>query len=323
MVRSVLSRWRPAALLLAAACDRGGPPVRRVTAAQEAAARIHAESTTAMARRIGMRLDRVPIVVYALGTAEASYRTLLGFTIKPGRDHGNGLTNAHITFADGTSLELLEAGEPRDDLAQFYRDALNQGEHGALVSLEVPLGVVRPAMLAHDSQVVTRDFGPFSTVSFPPGSTLQWLSFIQYHERPSDAGFTRHLNGASRLRAVWISGDGVRDDLAFLERLGIDRTMLDTVRVGDGRQGIVLRLARGEIYWIPRRLNEANRGTIIGVTVEVPNVTTIRTGMLARMRARDFFPLRQTSRGLTLTIQPGLSHGLLIEFLETKAVAPR
>jgi len=53
-------------------------------------------------------LDHIPIAVRDLDRAKADFEAL-GFVLKPGRLHTNGLRNAHAKFADGTELELITA----------------------------------------------------------------------------------------------------------------------------------------------------------------------------------------------------------------------
>ena len=48
-----------------------------------------------------LRIDHAIIAVLDLEDAVATYREM-GFTIKPGRLHKNGLLNSHIKFSDKT-----------------------------------------------------------------------------------------------------------------------------------------------------------------------------------------------------------------------------
>jgi hypothetical protein len=65
-------------------------------------------------------LDHVPIAVNDLERAAAGYRRL-GFALKPGRPHDNGIRNQHVKFRDGTELELITAPDARDALTRTYR----------------------------------------------------------------------------------------------------------------------------------------------------------------------------------------------------------
>src|SRR5206468_6529298 len=62
-------------------------------------------------------IDHIPIAVRDLDAAAAQYRRL-GFTLKPGTPHANGVRNEHAKFADGTELELITAPAATDALAR-------------------------------------------------------------------------------------------------------------------------------------------------------------------------------------------------------------
>lgn len=64
------------------------PPAAHAQAADDAAADV----------RVG--LHHVIVAVNDLEVAARSYRQL-GFALKPGRPHANGIENQHVKFADG------------------------------------------------------------------------------------------------------------------------------------------------------------------------------------------------------------------------------
>src|SRR5580692_8943157 len=60
-------------------------------------------------------VDHIPLVVSDLDGAEADFRAM-GFSIKPGRPHADGIRNAHVKFPDGTEIELITAPRSADIL---------------------------------------------------------------------------------------------------------------------------------------------------------------------------------------------------------------
>ena len=88
-----------------------------------------------------IRVDHVITVVTDLDSAVKAFEEL-GFRVKPGSMHKNGLLNAHIKFKNGTSVELMSVvGEPTDELAKEYAELLIQGERGVYLSLSgMPTG---------------------------------------------------------------------------------------------------------------------------------------------------------------------------------------
>ena len=62
----------------------------------------------------------------------------LGFALKPGRPHDNGIRNQHVKFTDGTELELITAPEARDALTNKYRRHIAAGDGPAFLALYAP-----------------------------------------------------------------------------------------------------------------------------------------------------------------------------------------
>ena len=124
-------------------------------------------------------IDRIPVVVKDLARARLDFAAL-GFTLKPGRPHENGLHNAHVKFADGTEIELISPTTAVDELSSQYVDWLRGGDG------PVSLGLYRPG----------------STNTPPPG-----VFFAGRQKSPTDLPeHFEHANGAASLSAVWLAG---------------------------------------------------------------------------------------------------------------------
>ena len=94
-------------------------------------------------------LDHIPIAVGNLERAADRFRAL-GFVLKPGRPHANGIRNEHAKFPDGTELELITAPAARDDLTRKYRRHLAAGDGPAFLAFYAP-----------DQSRVTRPLPPY------------------------------------------------------------------------------------------------------------------------------------------------------------------
>ncbi len=81
-------------------------------------------------------IDHMPFAVRDLDRAEATFREL-GFAIKPGRPHDNGIHTALVKFPDGSGIELITAKSPVDDLTRRYVELLRQGEGPGFFALHV------------------------------------------------------------------------------------------------------------------------------------------------------------------------------------------
>jgi hypothetical protein len=160
----------------------------------------------------GLHLDHVPIAVRDLPAAVAQFRSL-GFTIKPGRPHENGIENASVKFADGSYVELITAHGGRDPLAKRYEDFLKTAEGATYVFLRDSQGAfsnrVRRAGGHRDAA------GPFAFTELPGAWSAPHLQLIEYLSPADDPPeIYQHLNGARRLVVVWMLVEHGEDPIA-------------------------------------------------------------------------------------------------------------
>ena len=149
-------------------------------------------------------LDHIPLAVSDLESAAKRYREL-GFTLKPGRPHDNGLRNAHIKFGDGTEIELINAREARDALTIEYLKHLAHGDGPAFVSFFTPDMNRLAGYFDAEGKSYRRSGG---LISFPEGDELRYLFFGQRINSPTDRPeHFVHENGADALIGVWIACD--------------------------------------------------------------------------------------------------------------------
>lgn len=183
-------------------------------------------------------LDHVIVAVSDLDKATETF-VELGFTLKNGRLHSNGLLNKHIKFKDGSSLELMTVqGEAKDDLAKAYQEFLNQGEGGIYVAFRAPFDVVmeKAEKLGLSFQVSFGD--PFSYLTFED-KALKHVFFINYSTSFSDSdSITTHENKALGIKLVWIQSSPLFTKL--LSSLGAD--FKGILKTPDNKQNAVYRL---------------------------------------------------------------------------------
>jgi catechol 2,3-dioxygenase-like lactoylglutathione lyase family enzyme len=156
---------------------------------------------------VAIRLDHVVIAVSDLASAAAHFQDTLGFSLKPGRLHRNGLRNIHVRLADGSALELMSAGEGEADvLSEWYQRFLAQGEGGAFVALRAgPPDTVLDRLGKLAADAIVFDGPAFDWVSFPEEHPLHAVFFIHVTSRvQDDPAHLRHRNGATGLAEVWV-----------------------------------------------------------------------------------------------------------------------
>jgi hypothetical protein len=219
-------------------------------------------------------LDHAIVVVNHLDSASDRFRRL-GFRIKAGRLHANGLLNRHIKFRDGTEVELMTLrGAPRDDMARGYSDLMRAGDGGAYVALQVP----ELRVVARHASEIRRGFrtsssGPWSFLSFADTSSLAAIFFTTGGGGVIDAdSIFRHRPAVDRLGEAWVEGSHELREL--LRRLGA--ADCGVAKGPDGISGERFALRRGSIVVVQKSGN--TRPRVLGVVLDAPSApqSTIR-----------------------------------------------
>ena len=164
-------------------------------------------------------LDHVPIAVGDLARAADDYRAL-GFTLKPGRPHDDGIENQHVKFSDGTELELITAPEARDALTTTYRRHLEHGDGPAFLALFAPdLGLADARLNA----LKTGHARSGGAIDFAGEPALGYLFLGGRNKSPTDLPqHFAHANTAESLIRVWLAGDDLSRERRLLEGLGLE-----------------------------------------------------------------------------------------------------
>lgn len=209
------------------------------------------------------RLDHVPVAVRDLDAAVADYRAL-GFAIKPGRPHANGLRNAHVKFRNGAGLELITAAAAGDELSTHYAALLAQGEGPAFLTLHAPdeataAAALQAAGIAHRREATGIEL---------TDPALRWVFFTRDNRSPSDRPeHFAHANGACATREVWVAPDDAAPLARLLSALGA-RAVDETRTVPWPVAAQVFDLAdAGRVVVVPARHQRLAGRPVIGVTL--------------------------------------------------------
>jgi hypothetical protein len=207
-----------------------------------------------------VRVNHVVVAVEDLADAKRSFSGL-GFTVKGGTPHDNGLHNSLVEFADTTEIELMSVETPGDVVARGYARFLNDGEGGAFLALSATADAVTRAAVPAGISIATRKMGAFRYTMFgDPG--LGAVFFIEYDTPPAnnDATATTHANHARGIQRVWVEASPSLEKL--LAALGA--VSCGPATAPDGREGTVWATASGEIGITKPRFA---RPRVLGVTV--------------------------------------------------------
>lgn len=207
-------------------------------------------------------IDHMPFAVRDLERAQAAFRDL-GFAIKPGRVHDDGIRNAHVKFPDGSGIELITVSAAVDALTTRYVQLLDQGEGPAFFALHVrDVGKLRAAFKAAGIPFAEP---PDDTAHVPlPG--LDWLFFVGDNRSPTDRPeHFAHPNGATALSRVWLAPDDPAPLRRVLLALGA-RIERAKVAAPDPVDAEVARLDNGQLLILPADSQLIPSRPIIGAT---------------------------------------------------------
>ena len=257
------------------------------------------------ARVIG--IDHVPVAVRDLEAASERYRRL-GFVLKEGRPHANGIRNRHAKFPDGTEIELITAAEPTDALTRRYVEHLREGDGPAFLAFFVrPYASLRQALVGAGFRA--SDSGGMVTLS--GDSRLPYIFFGSRQHSPTDRPeHFQHPNTAVSLTGAWLAANDLSAELKLLTHLGA-RVGKSVAPVGEPTAATVAEFAEGSILLLPASRQLVPNRRIVGLTLTVRDIAqTERT--LGPLGQR--LPKRPASPCERVVAPPAAAHGVWLEF---------
>ncbi|HEX7707079.1 MAG TPA: VOC family protein [Thermoanaerobaculia bacterium] len=226
-------------------------------------------------------VDHMAVAVRSLDDARVTYGNL-GFRLKQGRVHANGLNNAFAKFESGDYLELITPERGANDaLTTKYVQFLERGEGPAFLALKSD--DVKGFRRCHPQTKVQRHGKAFDILTFDEPN-LDWLFVIEYLDPVADdPALFDHPNTAVGIDTVWIA-------VARYEEI-----------------------PHGDPAIRPRLVADDSK-PIVGVTLSVRSIEAARGAI--RLPESLELAIRIDERGRSFIVPPGSTHGLWIEFLE-------
>jgi hypothetical protein len=214
-------------------------------------------------------LDHTPIAVRDLDQAAADF-SRLGFLIKPGRPHNDGIRNRHVKFPNGGEIELITAASPTDALAKDYADWLQGGDGPAYWSLYSPDLRALTAFLSR-RKLDPSDQGDL--VTFSQAALPHRLFFADRLRSPTDGPvYWDHPNTAYKLARVWLAGTAKEADI--LPALGAEPSAVPACSPFESRGIAYVFPSEGDAVVLAPDVRRSDARSIIGVTVLVEDLAT-------------------------------------------------
>lgn len=252
-------------------------------------------------------LDHIPVAVRDLERAAATYRAL-GFAVKPGRYHSNGIRNVHVKFPGGAGVELLTAPRAADALSTHYVDLLRAGEGPAFVAFHAR-DTRRLHAALRDGSIAFRQDGELTHLLAPEYASL---FVVRDNQSPTDRSeHFAHANGATALRAVWVATENGDALARLLVRLG-GREQRQQVFAPDSVAATVVTFDAGEVLILPESHQVLSGRPVIGASFRVRDLAKVQL-TLAQARV---VPRTGANKAERIVVDPREAHGLWLEFRE-------
>jgi hypothetical protein len=254
-------------------------------------------------------IDHMPLAVRNLEVATDRYRAM-GFAMKPGRFHENGIRNNHVKFPDGAGIELITASESRDSLTARYRQLLAQGEGPASIAFHARNTERLVAALASNKIDYVQD-GGLIRLRDPQ---FDFIFFVRDNRSPTDRPehFT-HANSAVAMTAVWIASDNTSKWRALMSALGA-AVREETVLAPEPVVATVFAVGNGNVVLVPQSRQLMKGRPIVGATFRVTDLDALNK-MLASASIQPAQSGAKASHR-EIFLPPASTYGIWLSFTE-------
>jgi glyoxalase-like protein len=255
----------------------------------------------------GVGLSHVPIAVGNLSQAASDFERL-GFALKTGRAHDDGIMNRHVKFTDGTEVELITATSATDALTGYYRRFLAAGDGAAFLSLYPDSMDDAAGRLAAAGLPVHRTGG---YLDFPYEHALGYVFFAGLNQSPTDRPeHFAHANSAFTLEGVSLEGGSLAPEQQLFKALG-----LRPAACGDdpAPTSSCVQLSRRQWIRMSSLPRTPSARPIAGVTLAVRSLASVVDTL---GRERIAFRRARGADWSGVVVEGPVAHGVRLEFRE-------
>ncbi len=235
----------------------------------------------------------------------------LGFSIKEGRIHQNGIKNNFVEFNDGSEIEIIEINNPSNNLSSEYSKMINQKKYG----LQFALRISEPEKLNSSFTQTNSIFSEYnknnvySTISTPSVNQKLPFFFINYKNGNNNT-ITNHVNKANGISSVWFSTKDIKQTARELVDFGFEA--IGNYKIPEMNRKIVQ--FKNHNFGII--LIESDNYGVSGVTIGVEDFKLISDLITTNF---DNKSIRQNDNNRnSIFINPTITNSIWIEFFEHK-----
>ncbi len=252
--------------------------------------------------------DHILIGVKNLEKQTETFRKL-GFSIKKGKQHKNGIKNNFIEFGDSSEIELIEVQQASDKLSEKYKKLIDKNIYGLQFALRV--NNVKKlkdnfSKLNSDFTIlsVNKDYSILSKNKMDKGLPV---FFIQYNIDNNNT-LTSHSNGSKGIYSIWLSTNDIKNTAQKLSDMGF-KLIGNYELPGIKGKAVEFTNSNFKIILIKSKKNE-----ITGITILVDNLELVKNNLKSGFDT-DFIEY-SANRGKSIFINKELTNSVWIEFLE-------
>jgi hypothetical protein len=254
-------------------------------------------------------LDHIIIGTKNLEETKLFLENSLGFKIKTGNIHKNGIKNIFVEFEDSSEIEFVSVQNPTDQLASDYNKLINKNHFG----LQFAVRTNHITELYSHLQKVNSDFNNFSnnkiysSISQSNISSQKPFFIIQYHNKMNNST-NYHQGKINGLSAIWLTTPNLIETIKTYSEYGF--TLVDTVTVANIKnKTATMKNKNFEIILIAD-----NSYSILGLTLRSESIDEVQ-----KMFAKNFnkaVDIKKSKRGKSIYLPPQVTKSIWFEFIE-------
>jgi len=254
-------------------------------------------------------LDHIIIGSNNIDQSKLFFQDKLGFSVKEGLKHNNGISSFFIEFEDSSEIEFMSLLRTDDQLAKEYKSLLENEKYGFSFAVRTNQILKLTNHFKTLSSGFTefnenKDYSTLSKIDVDPEIPL---FFIQHHQNIFNTK-TNNLNNTNGISAVWLSTNDIKKSAKQFIDFGF--SIIDTISVGNLQSKMVLiRNNNFEIILI-----DSDRYEISGLTIITSNLDNVRNMIKDKLNLN--LKERNSKRGKSVFIDPTTTNSIWFEFLE-------
>ena len=254
-------------------------------------------------------LDHIIIGTTDFQNSISFMKEKLGFSIKNGRAHKNGLFNFFIEFEDSSEIEFMSMENNPSKLSSAYNELLRNNKF----AFQFAIRTDRIIKLNKSLNYISAGFSEFeenkiySTLSKSQIDQTLPLFFIEYYQKNIPSNFV-HLNKSSGLSSVWIKTKNIKKNVRDFIEFGF--SAIDTIKVGNfNSKTVLLKNNNFEIILI-----QSNEYAISGISIKTKDIEKFRTRINENLNLD--LKIDSNKRGMSITLSPRITKSIWFEFIE-------